>query len=730
MAAVHFLRLPRLSGALLLLVTISAFSQQVPVFTVRFSNPEYDFSTQTYSLDADFQSDIENQQLFGMNLRFWYNDDVLEFDSLGDFMGGYAPVNPNPPYIFTGNSNSGCGMFGFESGPAEYINGAVQLIYADHPIYISTNGWTKLFRIYFHVDDTTAGRTDQFCPSVIWDLEQDPLNGGFLTGSCGLVMTAVAPYPMQSCITNERVKQFNWDYDTIPGQPFGMPLEDNCISTRMAPGIAVNSAVTNSGSFVTLGIKAENFFDISAMTLTLDYDPMEMAYCCTAPDTGIARNFTATTLYPGRLRIHSPNVTGDYADGKEIMHVTFSYNGGSADISWFDEGDDCQFLNANTGEVLYDAPSENFYGNGFVVPGQYIWTGLTSGDWNVGANWQNGLVPEKFDNVVINSSPLPAHWPVINGNMVLGEFCGNVTLNGYAQLSVSGDLIINPGFNLTVTNSALVQVGGNWKNSGKFTPGLGTVEFVDPVPGSVSAGVSPVNYAAAYVLTNFPGGMTPVSGAAAGPFGDDSHADVSIGFNFKYLGTEYSQVRINTNGWMSFNLTGVDSTSGRNISLFNSSDPNTLVAPWWDDLMADGSASISYLVQGSSPNRVFTAEWKNILAYRTGSTARLNFQVKLYETSNIIEFCYGTVVPGTHNPFEGASIGIKDGPGGPGHFKETRHGTSHLTIACLTSTTNWPSVNYRFTPPVVSTKDVFYRMSLGPSAVLNISRDVMVTGAD
>ena len=162
---------------------------------------------------------------------------------------------------------------------------------------------------------------------------------------------------------------------------------------------------------------------------------------------------------------------------------------------------------------------------------------------------------------------------------------------------------------------------------------------------------------------------------------------------------EYTQVRICTRGWLSFNLTGNSST---NEFLFNSSVPNNTIAPWWDNLDASASLSfVSYNTTGSTPNRVFTVEWHRAKTY-VGASARVTFQVKLFESSNVIEFHYGTPNGGSHSSFEGASIGIEDATGGTNHFIEATTGSTTTGVTNLVSPGNWPAVNYRFTPPVAT----------------------------
>ena len=108
-------------------------------------------------------------------------------------------------------------------------------------------------------------------------------------------------------------------------------------------------------------------------------------------------------------------------------------------------------------------------------------------------------------------------------------------------------------------------------------------------------------------------------------------------------------------------------------------------------------------------------------------TARISFQVKLYETSNIIEFHYGTVEPGTHSSYESASIGIEDHIGGPGHFKEATTGSTTIGVTSLSSSTQWPQTNYRFAPADLTQR--FNNVILSnPEGVLNFTTDTEING--
>jgi hypothetical protein len=86
-----------------------------------------------------------------------------------------------------------------------------------------------LFQICFAIDDLDLDSLN-FCPSVVWDLEMNPSNGGYLAGDDGVVMTIATGAQGESVPAMEQVDQFNWEYTGSGGAPpFGQPIEANCI---------------------------------------------------------------------------------------------------------------------------------------------------------------------------------------------------------------------------------------------------------------------------------------------------------------------------------------------------------------------------------------------------------------------------------------------------------------------------------------------------------------------
>jgi hypothetical protein len=220
---------------MLLFTGLMTNAQTLPTVSVRFANPVYDCPTQNYCLDVEFMCDTPNQKLFGMNLRFYHDDNILEYVGANDFAEGYTM--PVAPEITTG---VGGPLFGF-SGPLEWFNGQVQLT-SPTSVVLPTDGWVKLFRICFHVDDPASVGIQSFCPSLVWDLQENPpeTGGGFQWGDDGVVMTIVGQTIQQSLPSTEQVVQFNWTYGGNP-EGFGHPVSVNCIKTTCGYYIPVSN---------------------------------------------------------------------------------------------------------------------------------------------------------------------------------------------------------------------------------------------------------------------------------------------------------------------------------------------------------------------------------------------------------------------------------------------------------------------------------------------------------
>jgi hypothetical protein len=113
--------------------------------------------------------------------------------------------------------------------------------------------------------------------------------------------------------------------------------------------------------------------------------------------------------------------------------------------------------------------------------------------------------------------------------------------------------------------------------------------------------------------------------------GDDSYNSISLPFTFNYDSTDYSVIYPGTNGYATFR-SGY-STYG---SFVGSTTIQEGVLPISADMYVN--SGIYCTTTGSAPNRVFIIEWYNIRQY--GGSTTTNVEVKLYESTNVIEYVY------------------------------------------------------------------------------------------
>ncbi len=140
----------------------------------------------------------------------------------------------------------------------------------------------------------------------------------------------------------------------------------------------------------------------------------------------------------------------------------------------------------------------------------------------------------------------------------------------------------------------------------------------------------------------------------------DNEAPVgkALPFKVKFYGVAHDSLFISPNGWLSFKNPNGNSYP-TNDTLPSASAPDSIVAPYWDDIYGDSryDDGIYYAVVGSAPNRKIVVQWESITGGALGSTSTLVFEAVIYERSNLIKFQYKTVDSDKNGGGE-ATVGI------------------------------------------------------------------------
>ena len=178
--------------------------------------------------------------------------------------------------------------------------------------------------------------------------------------------------------------------------------------------------------------------------------------------------------------------------------------------------------------------------------------------------------------------------------------------------------------------------------------------------------------------------LDPSTPAGSGAF---TGVGLPIGFNFNYNGYVYDRFGVNANGWISLGSSLLSPSVDMNttssytpLSSTSTTVSNTLVArisAFTRDLMTQTGGEIRYELQGTSPNQVLTIQWKNFAKYLAVGDS-YNFQIKLYETTNVVQIVYGTM---TNNATATtADCGLRANPNSPA-----------TNFSSRTTATNWSS---------------------------------------
>jgi hypothetical protein len=212
----------------------------------------------------------------------------------------------------------------------------------------------------------------------------------------------------------------------------------------------------------------------------------------------------------------------------------------------------------------------------------------------------------------------------------------------------------------------------NEKKLFNFSAGK-TYVFTREVEKIVCKGSPKVITASDYSFSTSTTTYTTVSGTNLNTIeADEETQTANIGFTFNYCGTDYTQVLVSSNGWLSFN-TSISSAQLTNDLDGTTYTPSDLLAPLWDDLDGTGHGARCN-TSGTAPNRKFEVEWRNWEWNYSANTKVITFKVILYESDNHIEFVYRRESGSVNNG--SASIGIQDAINtidkfSPVHYKTT-----------------------------------------------------------
>jgi nucleoside phosphorylase len=211
-----------------------------------------------------------------------------------------------------------------------------------------------------------------------------------------------------------------------------------------------------------------------------------------------------------------------------------------------------------------------------------------------------------------------------------------------------------------------------------------------------------------YTFSQSTGTFSSITGttAIAANWDDAATANnIPFNFTFRYNNANYTTCSINANGSLTF---GSAAANNEWSPISSGTTYAGAISAFGMDLT--GNTSIVYTTTGTAPNRVFIAEWKSARRYNTGANdGNLNFQIRLSESTNLIQIIYGSCTTNSTNLT--AQVGLRGSSNADYNNRSVTTGTwatstagGNNTAACSNNSGRLPSSGLTFNwTPVCST---------------------------
>ncbi|MFM2213717.1 MAG: hypothetical protein RL427_980, partial [Bacteroidota bacterium] len=137
-------------------------------------------------------------------------------------------------------------------------------------------------------------------------------------------------------------------------------------------------------------------------------------------------------------------------------------------------------------------------------------------------------------------------------------------------------------------------------------------------------------------------------------------ASTTLPFSFYYNNVAYTNVTISDNGFIVLGTIG-NLTSSSSTPISGTTTHDSAIACFAYNLAGGSAASeVRYEVLGLSPNRVFVVQYKDVVR-RTISNQNglMNMQIRLYETTGVIETVYGAGFTSTSATSLNGQVGLR-----------------------------------------------------------------------
>ena len=210
---------------------------------------------------------------------------------------------------------------------------------------------------------------------------------------------------------------------------------------------------------------------------------------------------------------------------------------------------------------------------------------------------------------------------------------------------------------------------------------------------------------------------------------------IPIGFDFTYAGNICNVLAINSNGFIYVGNSATASFPATQVSSGGFSSSYTKISGWNHDLKGKGLSTSELRVEtiGTAPNRTCVVQFADWGYWASSVGATLNFQIRLNESDNSVDFDYGTCTATYTGSSYRPTIGLGSGSAAIGYraVSGTTWGAPLSTLTTYSSSNNipfsatsYPTPGFRIhmgvvsNCPVTATPSVTDGISCGASSVL------------
>ncbi len=301
------------------------------------------------------------------------------------------------------------------------------------------------------------------------------------------------------------------------------------------------------------------------------------------------------------------------------------------------------------------------------------------------------VVTSNTVSLTVNPIPVVSVSPTPSNAMVCGT--GSVTLaasgattyswtpGGSSSASISVSPLTTTNYTVTGTTTGCSSTATQSVTVNPAVTALASASLTTLCEGGNSALAAAGGNTTNYNITSIPYSGPLGSGSSAVSGDDVVSGSVTIPFTFSYYGINYNNLYVYTNGFVQLGSSS-NSTTVYGQTLPSASNPNNIIAGVLSDLNAS-SNTISTFTTGSSPNRVFSIYYNNVQFYCSGTSGgcssnkrgNANFQIRLYENSNIIEVHLQNVANSSTTSGSLKSCGLENANGTSAKVPTGRNGS-------------------------------------------------------